>query len=72
MDEIRPKPRLVHMPAISGGKWSLGRAACGCMLSRLTPVAPMHGEVTCPKCLKSMTLEGRIRVAKKAAKDTPY
>lgn len=72
MNATPPKPRLVHMPSVGGGKWMLGRAACGCVLSRWTPTAYKAEEVTCPKCLKSLTLEGRIRAAKKAAKDTPY
>ncbi len=53
--EQQPKPRLVHMASIGAGKWMLGRAACGCTISRWTPTAKTAAEVTCPRCRKKLS-----------------
>jgi hypothetical protein len=42
--------RKIHAVAKGAGKWHLGKAMCGCTISRNTPTSIDPSEVTCDRC----------------------
>lgn len=51
----------VHGIRISAGKWNLGKALCGCTISRNTPTSNDPAVITCPRCLKNFHGTSRSR-----------